>query len=242
VRFAVDEVALAQVFPPVLWVSPVSILPPMLRTHQLITSTTEFHQEGQAGEAWEPPNQAMLAVGFARQTELYFYFLPVSTQFKIQSTGSTAFLCCILIGTPMMPTLRLLPAKPDRQDGSTNAVSVSPSSLLFRLQGKRVSSVGVATRYWLDGPESNPRGGAEGARLSFPAQTGPGTHPASCAMGTGSYPGVKWPRRDADHPPTSRAEDKERAELYLYCLSALSQPVEGQTFTFYLQSRKAQRH
>ena len=30
-----------------------------------------------------------------------------------------------------------------------------------------------------------------GARFSAPAQTGPGAHPASCTMGTGSYPGVK---------------------------------------------------
>jgi len=30
-----------------------------------------------------------------------------------------------------------------------------------------------------------------GARLSAPVQTGPGAHPASCTMGTGSFPGVK---------------------------------------------------
>jgi len=29
------------------------------------------------------------------------------------------------------------------------------------------------------------------ARFSAPVQTGPGAHPASCAMGTGSFPGVK---------------------------------------------------
>jgi hypothetical protein len=29
------------------------------------------------------------------------------------------------------------------------------------------------------------------ARFSTPVQTGPGAHPASCAMGTGSFPGVK---------------------------------------------------
>ena len=29
-----------------------------------------------------------------------------------------------------------------------------------------------------------------GARFSAPVQTGPGTHPASCAMGTVSFPGV----------------------------------------------------
>jgi hypothetical protein len=30
-----------------------------------------------------------------------------------------------------------------------------------------------------------------GVRFSAPVQTGPGAHPASCTMGTGSYPGVK---------------------------------------------------
>jgi hypothetical protein len=30
-----------------------------------------------------------------------------------------------------------------------------------------------------------------GVRFSAPIQTGPGTHPASCTMGTGSFPGVK---------------------------------------------------
>jgi hypothetical protein len=31
--------------------------------------------------------------------------------------------------------------------------------------------------------------------------TGPGVHPASCTMGTGSFPGVKRPGGGADHPP-----------------------------------------
>jgi hypothetical protein len=30
-----------------------------------------------------------------------------------------------------------------------------------------------------------------GARFSAPVQTGPGAHPASCTMGTGSFPGVE---------------------------------------------------
>jgi len=42
---------------------------------------------------------------------------------------------------------------------------------------------------------------------------GPGAHTASYKMGTGSFPGVKWPGRDVDHPPPSRAEVKERVEL-----------------------------
>ena len=49
------------------------------------------------------------------------------------------------------------------------------------------SSVGIVTDYGLDGPGSNP-GGDE---IFRPVQTGPGAHPASCKMGTGSFPGVK---------------------------------------------------
>jgi len=50
----------------------------------------------------------------------------------------------------------------------------------------------------------------------LPVQTGPGAHPASCTMGTGSFPGVKRPGRGVDHPPPSSAEVKERVGLYLY--------------------------
>ena len=52
------------------------------------------------------------------------------------------------------------------------------------------SSVGIVTDYGLEGPGSNPGGG----RDFPPVQTGPVTHPASCKMGTGSFPGVKCGR------------------------------------------------
>jgi hypothetical protein len=64
-----------------------------------------------------------------------------------------------------------------------------------------------------------------GVRLSAPVETGPGAHPASYTMGTGSFTGVKRPGRGVDHPPSSSAEVKERAELYLYSLSERSWPV-----------------
>jgi hypothetical protein len=53
------------------------------------------------------------------------------------------------------------------------------------------SVVGIATGYGLDdlGTESR-----WGARFPPPVQTGPGTHPASCTMGTGSFPRVKSSR------------------------------------------------
>ena len=70
--------------------------------------------------------------------------------------------------------------------------------------------------------------GGGGARFSAPVQTGPGAHPASCIMGTGSFPGVKRPGRGADHPPSHSAEVKERVELYLYSTSGSSWPVQGE--------------
>jgi hypothetical protein len=48
----------------------------------------------------------------------------------------------------------------------------------------------------------NPGGGE-----IFPhVQTGPVAHPASCTMGTGSFPGVKRQGRGAGHSPPSSAE------------------------------------
>ena len=58
---------------------------------------------------------------------------------------------------------------------------------ITRLVG-RGGSVGIATGYGLDRPGIGSRWGA---RFSAPFQTGPGAHPASCTMGTWSFPGVK---------------------------------------------------
>jgi hypothetical protein len=52
------------------------------------------------------------------------------------------------------------------------------------------SSVGIATE--LRAGRSGDRIPVGGARFSTPVQTGPGAHPASCTMGTGSFPGVKY--------------------------------------------------
>jgi hypothetical protein len=62
----------------------------------------------------------------------------------------------------------------------------------------RDSSVGIATRYGLDGPRIESRWRA---RFSTSVQTGPGTRLASCSMGTRPFPGVKRPERGVDHPP-----------------------------------------
>jgi hypothetical protein len=57
----------------------------------------------------------------------------------------------------------------------------------------RDSSVGIETRY---GDRIR-----VGVKFSASVQTGPGAHPASYTMGTGSFPGAKRPGRGVDHPP-----------------------------------------
>ena len=76
----------------------------------------------------------------------------------------------------------------------------------------RDSSVGIATCYVLDGPGIESQ---QEARFSAPVQTGPGTHPASYTIDTGSF----RPGRGLVHPPLSNAEVTERVELYLYTSS-----------------------
>jgi hypothetical protein len=50
----------------------------------------------------------------------------------------------------------------------------------------------------------------------------PVTHPASYTVGTGSFLGLKRPRRGANHPPTSSAMVKKRVELYLMSCSRVN--------------------
>jgi hypothetical protein len=83
------------------------------------------------------------------------------------------------------------------------------------------SSIGITIRYGMDGRGSNP------------VQTGPGTHPVFCTMGTGLFLGVKWPGLGLDHPPPSSAEVKERRDLTrLLPLSVLSWQVLEPTIHF----------
>ena len=88
------------------------------------------------------------------------------------------------------------------------------------------SSVGVPTRYRLEGP------GIEspcGARFSASIQTGAGTHQAFYTKGTGSFPGVKRSEHGVDHPPPSSAEVEGRVQLYICSPSRPSWPVLGRT-------------
>jgi hypothetical protein len=55
-----------------------------------------------------------------------------------------------------------------------------------------------------------------GARFSASVQTGPGAQPASCTMGTGSFPGVKSGRGVTLTPHPFWCCGHERVEVYLY--------------------------
>jgi len=86
------------------------------------------------------------------------------------------------------------------------------------------SSVGIATDYGLDGPGIESRWGQDFP----PVQTGPGAHPASCTMGTGSFPGVKCGRDVllTTHPLLAPKSWKGSA-IPLPPLWATTRPVTG---------------
>jgi hypothetical protein len=67
----------------------------------------------------------------------------------------------------------------------------------FRMRSFKIR---LATGWTVRG--SNPGG----ARFFAHVQTGPGAHPVSCTMDTGSFPGVKRPGRGANHPSPPSAE------------------------------------
>ena len=79
----------------------------------------------------------------------------------------------------------------------SNSLHVS-NRLTNHHQRGRDSSVGIATRYGLDGPGIESRWGRDFPHTSRPA-LGPTQPPVQ--MGTGSFPGVKRPGSGAD-PPT----------------------------------------
>jgi hypothetical protein len=91
------------------------------------------------------------------------------------------------------------------------------------------SSVGIGSRYWLDGPRIESQ--CVGARITTSVKTGPGAHPASCKMCTRSHCRCQngWGVPLITHPPCI-AEVKERVGIYPFPTSGLSWPVLGWNF------------
>ena len=84
----------------------------------------------------------------------------------------------------------------------------------------------ITFTYWLRAGRSGDRIPV-GTRFSAPVQTGPGAHPASCTMDTGSLPGVKNGRDGTltPHPLLVPWSRKNRA-IPLLCLWAV-RPVQS---------------
>ena len=101
----------------------------------------------------------------------------------------------------------------------------------------RDSSVGIATRTGLDSSGIECRWGA---RFSASVQTGPGAHPAPCAVGTGSFSGIKGLGRRADHPPHLSPKLKSIA-LPLHPLRVLM-ACSWVNFTFTLLTNQPTNH
>ena len=70
--------------------------------------------------------------------------------------------------------------------------------IIKKLEVSRDSSVGIATRYGVDGPGIESRWRRD---FPHPSRSTLGAYPASNTIGTGSLPGVKRPGRGVDHLP-----------------------------------------
>jgi hypothetical protein len=107
----------------------------------------------------------------------------------------------------------------------------------------RDSSVGIATRYRLDGPGIESRWGRD---FPHPSRSAPGAYPASCIMGTGSFRGggaVKLPGRGADHPPPHLSAEIMKGYSYTSTHSlGLRGPLYGEPLPYPIPPSYGQKH
>ena len=106
----------------------------------------------------------------------------------LASSSVTKFFCLSFESIPHS-TLYYVPRYISRTDTKSNYVTHPfPINFHHATMCGTDSVVGIATGYGLDGPGIESRWEVT---FSAPVQTGPGAHPASCTMATGSFPGVK---------------------------------------------------
>ena len=96
-------------------------------------------------------------------------------------------------------------------------------TILVLKDRSREISVGIAARYELDSPGIESRWG----RDFHTRPDRPWVPPSLLYNGYRVFTGVKQPGRGVNHPPPSRAEIKERVELYLYSPNGPSWLVLG---------------
>jgi hypothetical protein len=96
-----------------------------------------------------------------------------------------------------------------------------------------ISFQDFSTVYGLDGPGIESR---VGARFSVPVQTGPGGHPASCTMGTGSFLGLESGRGVTliPHPLLVPRSKKQSRAIPLLSLRAFVSYKKGETYPTYI--------
>ena len=121
-----------------------------------------------------------MATHSIRQFPLHFpsRVSPCAITFQLESTNNGSYLLLMTVCLPVDVLFYKRPL-PVIEIGSCSVTVIGP-----------ISSVSIATRYGLDNPGIESRWEA---RFSAPVQTGPGAHPASYTMGTGSLPGVERP-------------------------------------------------
>jgi len=78
-----------------------------------------------------------------------------------------------------------------------------------------------------------------GARFSAPVQTGPGVHPTSYTMGTGSLPVAKRPGRSVNHSPHLTPKLKKE---YSYTATSLWAFMACSEVSFTLLQRKYHKY
>ena len=131
---------------------------------------------------------------------MFFPFLPRTFRYKSQFRRKDTTLPSI----PSCAFHSVFPREPVFQNcADCSYVMVASVALVPPFRNSVIKFVclnsvaGIATRCGLDGPGIESRW----LRCSAPVQTSPGAQSASCTMGTGLFPTVKWPGRGVNHPP-----------------------------------------